>query len=161
MSHAQLVAAFEGKLCRLTLMVTDRNCTRTSTDFFEAMRLVRLQLEAEGCYLVCNGASERVWPSGMSRSMCGGAMAYKLAFGQKSSEADLVNIFHCDPSLTPATVKEQTAFHDQWLKSVGCDGKRSQCTPVELLELIVERWFTRSLLILLALLAAYHLWNLR
>lgn len=151
-----LSASFDGENCRLTLAIGQDVYTETASDYFEAMQGVRSRLENKGIRLNCYGASKNVWSSGMSRSMGGGEMGYRLTLGKKPTEADLVGIFECDPALIPATVAEQSSFYDEWLESVGFKQPRSS-----LIMRVKESWFMCLLLIVLAFLTAFHFWNLR
>ncbi|MBK8170427.1 MAG: hypothetical protein IPK60_08790 [Sandaracinaceae bacterium] len=45
-----------------------------------------------------------VFPSGMSRSMGHGTMAYRLTLGLPALRAHLTSIFEASPELVPATV---------------------------------------------------------
>jgi hypothetical protein len=64
------------------------------SDWFNCLIALRRMLEAHGWRILCNGARPNVWPSGMSRSMGGGALAYAWPREQRTlGPEDLVNIF--------------------------------------------------------------------
>jgi hypothetical protein len=79
-------------------------------DFFEALCRVREQLELSGRRLLCYGASLDVFPSGMTRDMDAGLLAYRLKVGVKSGPEDLVDLLGSGPDIQPATVKEQETY---------------------------------------------------
>jgi hypothetical protein len=87
-------------------------------DYFEAFSCIREKLEAEGLRPFCYGASQNVYPSGMSRDMGGGLRAYKLTLGQPGRIADLVDIFSTGPDAMPVPVAEQREFYSRWLESL-------------------------------------------
>ncbi|CAL75657.1 hypothetical protein BRADO1785 [Bradyrhizobium sp. ORS 278] len=45
-------------------------------------------------------------------------LAYKMRLGEPSRMKDMVNIFHADETVVPATVEQQARFHRQWIE--GC-----------------------------------------
>jgi hypothetical protein len=87
-------------------------------DYFQALVDIRHELEKTGRRLLIQGASLKVYPSPMSRSMGAGLRAYKLTMGQPARTADLVNIFESGPDLEPCTVAEQEEFYRAWLESL-------------------------------------------
>lgn len=82
------------------------------------MYSVREVLDQEGFLLRCYGASLNVYPSGMSYSMGGGSMAYRLFLGQPGRQKDLVSIYDTGPDMIPSTVKAQEEFHERWVRSL-------------------------------------------
>jgi|GEM_PF-1749308 len=86
---------------------------------FHALTELRKQLEAENLLLVCFGASETVYPSGMCLSMGDGNMAYKMELDRQGTLRDLVNILDTDNSVRPATIIQQRTFRDRWFQSRG------------------------------------------
>jgi hypothetical protein len=88
----------------------------SETDIYKAMQKLREYLEARGCQLLCVGARRDVVPSGMSRSMGGGRIAYVVRIGKPATE--LVDIFdYAEPALV-GTVKAQRAYVDAWFASL-------------------------------------------
>ena len=86
--------------------------------FFDALSLIRRAIEPDGYRLVCLGASAGVFPSGMSRGMGTGDMAYRLEDGKPALTKDLVSIFDADESVVPATVEEQESYFNKWIESL-------------------------------------------
>jgi hypothetical protein len=109
----------DGESCRLTLQWVGGEIRTEASDFFEALGQIRTQLEVKGLRPVCYGASRNVYPSGMARGMGLGLKAYRTRLGERALRSDLVGIFETGPDVEPVTVEEQTAFHDQWLASLG------------------------------------------
>ena len=64
-----------------------------STDLFDALALLRDDLEALGYRSLCAGARIDVYPSGMCRSMAHGRKAYILKLGVRPTSAHLIDIF--------------------------------------------------------------------
>lgn len=87
-------------------------------DFFEALIALRLKLEEAGMQLLCCGARRDVFPSGMSRSMSLGRMAYITRLGVPSLPSDLVDIFdYAEPEVL-GSVAQQAEFHEAWVNSL-------------------------------------------
>jgi hypothetical protein len=105
--------------CRLTLQWGSDAIRVEASDYFEALCLIRVQLEPKGLRPVCYGASKNVYPSGMARDMGSGLKAYRTRTGERARQSDLVRIFDTGPDVEPVSVEEQRAYHDQWLASVG------------------------------------------
>jgi len=87
-------------------------------DLFEAMIKLRLWLEPHGYRLLCNGARLDVYPSRMSRDMGRGFSAYKIIPGRQAQMSDLVRILDPAPADAIASVSEQMAFYQNWIKSI-------------------------------------------
>ena len=104
-----------GRLCRIAFTYRGRVIEETASDYFEAFCRVRLRLEGEKLIPFCYGASLNVHPSGMSRDMSGGMVAYRLKVGRKPDRSDLVNIFDEGRDVIPASVANQKAFYDEWI----------------------------------------------
>lgn len=80
-------------------------------DAFEALCLIREQLEPLGWRIGVAGAQAGVWPSGMARDQGGGLSAYRL--GAREGETAVVDTFApVDPSAV-TTVVEQRAEADR------------------------------------------------
>ena len=71
-------------------------------DLFESLTSLRRQLEADGLALCVEGARSDVFPSGMSRQMSGGRMAYRIVRGRRSGPDDVVDVF--DPTCCDSVV---------------------------------------------------------
>jgi hypothetical protein len=106
-------------LCRLMLRFPYGQYNAEACDYFEAMCLIRRELETTGWYPFCYGACRNVFPSGMSRGMGSrGLLAYKLQLGKQARSSDLVGIFDFDADVHPVAVDEQAEFYEQWLRSL-------------------------------------------
>jgi hypothetical protein len=81
--------------------------THTGSDLFECLQSIRRSLESDGLLLCCQGARSLVFPSGMSRQMSNGRLAYPLQRDPPLSDADLVDIFLPAELSEVATVDEQ------------------------------------------------------
>lgn len=86
-------------------------------DFFQALRLVRTELEVDGIYLGCAGARRDVWASGMQRDMGMGLRAYVLTIPRTPARPQEVDIFASAPRDLLGTVAEQEQFFRAWLES--------------------------------------------
>ena len=104
--------------CRVAVSYRGRRLESSGTDFFAAFQQVRLQLESEGLFPACYGASLNVWPSGMCRSMGNGMLGYRLKLGSPTTRDDLVRIFDCGPDVSPASVADQREFFERWGRSL-------------------------------------------
>lgn len=101
-----------------TLAVTDRErcyiCA--ARDFFDALKAIRLILEARGVQVLCNGSREDVWPSPGSRRMKSGLVAYVCKPGKAATEE--VDIFEDDADTSHVSVSTQEAYARRWRDSV-------------------------------------------
>ena len=108
----------EAALCFIELELQHGRFSAKAPDFFEALVLLRQQLEPQGVLICVNGASRDVWPSAMARSMGAGRRAYRMRLGHQARTDDLVDIFALAPESQPCTVAEQERFRDQWFRSL-------------------------------------------
>ncbi|MCP3462286.1 MULTISPECIES: hypothetical protein [unclassified Bradyrhizobium] len=113
--RAVLIEHDVGDTCRLSCTYRGRKIEANADDFFEALCLIRRQLEPEGFIPFCYGASLNVYPSGMARDMGRGLKAYRLTKGAHVHMTDLVEIFETGPDVIPASVDAQDAFWREWL----------------------------------------------
>lgn len=84
-------------------------------DLFECLTLLRLDLERQGVFLLCQGARVDVYPSGMQRDMGGGQVAYRMIMGKNADLEDEVNIFEVTTDERLGTVEEQQQYRRTWL----------------------------------------------
>ena len=85
---------------------------------WEAMKTLRLEGEARGLRLCCNGARIDAYPSRMGISMGGGEKVNLLRKGHSARRRDLVEIFGRAPADKIGTVAEQEQFYNEWLASL-------------------------------------------
>lgn len=76
-------------------------------DLLECLKSARRDLEDMGLLLCCQGARLNVFPSGMTRQMTEGRLAYSFQAGKALSDDDLVDIF------APADCSEVGTLEDQ------------------------------------------------
>ncbi|MBX3628021.1 MAG: hypothetical protein KF892_23635 [Rhizobacter sp.] len=114
---ASLVAEEDGEVCKLACSYRGKVTTASADDFFEALCLIRQELETEGLLLFCYGGSLNVYPSGMTRSMASGKVAYKMQVGRQATKEDLVSIYAEGADVIPATVSQQREFFNEWVSS--------------------------------------------
>ena len=108
----------ETGLVEISIAFAGRELNQRGADYFSTLVAIREMLETENILLTCYGASRNIYPSPMSRSMGSGEKAYRLTLGQPARSNDLVSIFDVGPDVEPATVVEQAAFYQKWLKSL-------------------------------------------
>jgi hypothetical protein len=114
---------YDNTLYTITLNINGETIAGTSeVSIFYALRNLRLKLENMGILLLCFGASEDVYPSGMQVSM-GAYSTYKMHLGKQALAKDIVNIFDSDDSVRPSTVEQQDLFHEKWIQSLSA-GRR-------------------------------------
>ena len=114
---ALLFADKKEDLCNLKCVYRGKAVHATANDFFEALCIIRLKLEAEGLLLFCYGASLNVYPSGMARGMASGKVAYKMQTGKQATKTDLVSIYAEGSDVIPATVANQREYFNAWAAS--------------------------------------------
>lgn len=107
-----------GKDCTVSLTYGGTVIERSDRDYFESLCRIREALELEGYRPHCYGASRNVFPSGMQRQDGGGDIAYRLSMGRRAGSEDVVDIFESGEDVVPASVSEQHAFFQQWLRSL-------------------------------------------
>ena len=83
-------------------------------DAFEALCLVREQLEPHGWLLGVAGAQLDVWPSGMARDQGGGKVAYRMTI---DGAMGVVDTFQPVDPATVTTVTHQRAEYDRLLEA--------------------------------------------
>lgn len=84
-------------------------------DAFEALCLVREELEPFGWRIGVVGAQADVWPSGMARDQGGGQRAYRMTAEQVG---DLVDTFEPVDPVSVATVALQRAETDRLYEAI-------------------------------------------
>ncbi len=82
-------------------------------DLFEALRLLRLEMERHGWRLAVQGARRDTWPSGMLRDQLDGGAVYVLPLDPKA-RPEAVATFDPAPQELLATVAEQEAAWEAW-----------------------------------------------
>lgn len=103
---------------RLSLRFGNREITHSRENVWDALCAIRRELEIEGMLLGCYGASRDCYPSGMSLSMGGGGLVYRLFLGRSARQADLVDLLDTGPDVLPATMEEQAQFYSGWMASL-------------------------------------------
>lgn len=89
-------------------------------NYFDALALVRQQLEKLELSIKCYGALKNVFPSPMIQSMGEGRKAYRLTMGKQALAEDLVDIFDCPDGndCDFSTVEDQEEFYMKWISSL-------------------------------------------
>lgn len=82
-------------------------------DAFEALCVIREQLESAGLRIGVAGAQRDVWPSGMSRDQGGGLVAYRMT---AAGAAGMVDTFEPVDPAAVVTVAEQRAGIERLLE---------------------------------------------
>ena len=111
------VSPVDGNCVRLELETANKLYVADADNYFDALVSIRTELERIELRPKCLGASENVYPSGMSRSMGVGDKAYRLTMGRPAMKKDIVDIFDVDSESQPASVKAQRQYFDKWLES--------------------------------------------
>jgi|GEM_PF-2318912 len=93
-------------------------------DAFEALCLVRGELEPQGWRLGVAGALPDVWPSGMARDQGGGLRAYRV-----TPEGGLVDTFAPVDPATVTTVEIQRANVDRVYEEMERQTRQDRPTP--------------------------------
>jgi hypothetical protein len=128
---------------RVKLDFTFRDCFISEIDDypFLALNKLRLKLEEKGLKLVCQGARIDVNPSGMQLE---GFNAYELELSKSATNS--VYIFDDTAQIEKlATVDEQAAFFEQWLKSVGFSNSKDKVDIYDPQNTLGEYWFIINL----------------
>lgn len=102
---------------KLELSFKSHLFTSVESDFFEALRDIRRQLEPHGYRPKCFGSCRNAYASSMAVNMGPGMKVYLLRLGSPARLADLVPIFDSSDDMILASVEEQQEFYDTWLKT--------------------------------------------
>jgi hypothetical protein len=105
-------------LCQIKLHYRGKTIESSATDYFDAFSRIRLLLESENLIPFCYGASLNVFPSAMARQMGAGLSGYRCALGRAATREDIVPIFDSGPDVIPASVANQTKYHNDWAESL-------------------------------------------
>lgn len=92
--------------------------TFAAANLFDALIRLRLHLEKIGYFLLCNAARRDTYPSRALRQMGGAFKVYVLRAGQQATPTDLVDALGPANLDQIATVGEQRAAFEEWLKSL-------------------------------------------
>ncbi len=105
---------------RLGLRFNNQEIVVNNPDYFHVMQEIRLQLEKDGIFLNCYGASKNVYPSPMSIDMGGGLKAYRLTLREHGKISSLVSIFASGEDVILSNVAEQEQFYQDWQDNFSC-----------------------------------------
>ena len=104
--------------CSITIAYRGKTLQADGADYFKAFQEIRGLMEADRLIPFCYGASLNVYPSGMSRDMAQGVVAYRTALGRSTTREELVRIFDEGADVIPSYVAQQREFHEKWLQSL-------------------------------------------
>ncbi|GHA65684.1 hypothetical protein GCM10009007_02910 [Formosimonas limnophila] len=93
------------------------NFDSVASNYFEALILIRLELEKLDHYILCNGSRVDAYPSRMGRQMNMARKIYLNQYGKAATLKDLVDIFAVAPRNFVSSVSEQHLYHLKWLES--------------------------------------------
>jgi hypothetical protein len=125
-----LEVARRGRDWLLELQGDERTWSADGPDLFEALRVLRAELDDEEILMGCNGARSNAWASGMQRDMGEGKTVYLCALNL-NARPPVARTLDPAPLDEVATVSEQDEFHRRWLAS---RARRTEvkATPIEL-----------------------------
>jgi len=110
----------ENGTCKLNLSFISKKINVESTDCFEALATIRLEIFP--IIPLINGSRIDCFPSAMSRQMSNGIVLYKAYLGHQAKEEDQVNIFDITQDIQSlGTVQQQKAYHRIWFETLGVD----------------------------------------
>jgi hypothetical protein len=90
-------------------------------DLLECLEVLRRELEEDNLLLCCQGARPTVFPSGMTRQMSNGRLAYPLRRFPPLTDADLIDIFAPAQFSEVGTIEEQRQAVREFYQSLGVD----------------------------------------
>jgi hypothetical protein len=96
----------------------NRTIAAKADDLFDALCEIRRVLAQDNLFPFCYGSSMNVFPSGMSREMSGGLLAYRMEKGKQARTEDIVSIFAAGDDVRVTTVEDQHQFYCNWLASL-------------------------------------------
>lgn len=116
-SEVMLILSYDKKKCLINAVLPNgKHLNIEGSDYFSA--LVNMRNKYPNYIFLCKGAKKNVYPSGMSRDMSEGVIAYELTLGKKAELKDTVNIFDYDDNHVDCTPQQQQEFFNQWLISI-------------------------------------------
>jgi hypothetical protein len=85
-------------------------------DLFDCLASLRLELESVGARILCAGSQRDVYPSGMSRQMAGGRIAYRMCIGEPAStQVDILDAVQIEGVTSD---EEQKEYYKKWQESM-------------------------------------------
>ena len=117
LDKAELEERVNGRAYQVIIKYKNDTFFAEETDWFRALQNLRRQFEKRKIELLCNGSRKEIWPSGMSRDMGGGKMAYICEPGKPGIGS--VDIFETSPDIKYSTVDEQEKYIKNWFDSLG------------------------------------------
>ncbi|MDE6593870.1 MAG: hypothetical protein K2K57_12525 [Oscillospiraceae bacterium] len=102
---------------KVTIKIISGN-SYSASNYFDALCLLRMDLEKDHMQLLCNGAVKEVYPSNMQLTMGCCRTGYIQYMGMRAQKKDIVDLFAFDRTLTPCDVAEQIEYHNRWLISL-------------------------------------------
>jgi hypothetical protein len=136
-ASAWLFDCLEGDALR-TIVATDpvgAERSGSGEDWFDALRQLRVTMEAEGLRPLCAGARTNARPSGMLGQSTGGSVVYLLHPGRQPVET--AGFLDPAPLQEIGTVEEQDVFYERWLRSSPQRGLTAPLTEA------AQEWWTR------------------
>jgi hypothetical protein len=94
------------------------NILCTGCDLFESLCQLRLLLEQQKHFILCNGARIDAWASNLARDMGGGKKVYITEIGKLAKFADLVPTLGKASIEKVGTVRGQLEYHSCWMESI-------------------------------------------
>lgn len=108
----------DGENVGIELSFRGKRYESEADNYFDALKMLRIQMEKNGLQIICNGAAKNVYPSPMMMQMGDGRKAYLLKNGIQARTADVVDIFGMDAASLVCSVKEQDEYYAEWLSSL-------------------------------------------
>jgi hypothetical protein len=90
---------------------------KTYTDHDLYLCLAQIRRDFPDIKFLCKGAKINVYPSAMCSQMSNGAVAYETKLGEKAPRDQIVHIFDFEDQDIAQDIREQRAFHREWLNS--------------------------------------------
>lgn len=108
----------ENSIFRIVLKYSNLDFEGQADNYFDALKLLRKELEKYNYQIVCKGACRNVYPSAMILCMGEGRKAYTLREGVPAKFDDLVDIFDFHEELECVSVADQESYYDYWFDSI-------------------------------------------
>src|SRR5262249_13668868 len=90
----------------------------TGHDAPDCLKLLRQEMERDGCLVLCAGARVDAYVSNMSRDMGLGTVYYILRMGQMFSKDETVKIFDPASPEIVGTIEQQDQYFARWRESL-------------------------------------------
>jgi hypothetical protein len=113
-----LILYVGNEMCHLQFYNTNLGLIRLeANDFYDCLNALRIILEKQDLFPLCNGATKNIAVSRMTRQMGHGMKCYQIELEKQASIKSMVDLFDPAKPVFVVTVEEQKQFYNLWIES--------------------------------------------